>query len=214
MKLASAPAPTGNRFERRRQRTRSELVTAATRVLARKGFHETKVTDIAAAADVGVGTFYLHFRDKEALFHAVVAETAARLKATVDAARERADGPVDQVLAANAAFCRFAEQNREVFKIVFGHAAAYDDVIRRAQALFAGDIEATFREGVASGAFTALPPAAVAQAVIGMATQMLSWWAEHEAVPIQTVHDTLSTMALRAVCATPPKSPDKGVSDG
>ena len=203
MKLASAPAPTGNRFERRRQRTRSELVTAATRVLARKGFHETKVTDIAAAADVGVGTFYLHFRDKEAL-----------LKATVDAARERADGPVDQVLAANAAFCRFAEQNREVFKIVFGHAAAYDDVIRRAQALFAGDIEATVREGVASGAFAALPPAAVAQAVVGMATQMLSWWAEHEAVSIQTVHDTLSTMALRALCATPPTSPDKGVSDG
>ena len=214
MKLASAPAPTGNRFERRRQRTRSELVTAATRVLARKGFHETKVTDIAAAADVGVGTFYLHFRDKEALFHAVVAETAARLKATVDAARERADGPVDQVLAANAAFCRFAEQNREVFKIVFGHAAAYDDVIRRAQALFAGDIEATVREGVASGAFAALPPAAVAQAVVGMATQMLSWWAEHEAVSIQTVHDTLSTMALRALCTTPPTSPDKGVSDG
>ena len=214
MKLASAPAPTGNRFERRRQRTRSELVTAVTRVLARKGFHETKVTDIAAAADVGVGTFYLHFRDKEALFHAVVAETAARLKATVDAARERADGPVDQVLAANAAFCRFAEQNREVFKIVFGHAAAYDDVIRRAQALFAGDIEATVREGVASGAFAALPPAAVAQAVVGMATQMLSWWAEHEAVSIQTVHDTLSTMALRALCATPPTSPDKGVSDG
>ena len=214
MKLASTPAPTGNRFERRRQRTRSELVTAATRVLARKGFHETKVTDIAAAADVGVGTFYLHFRDKEALFHAVVAETAARLKATVDAARERADGPVDQVLAANAAFCRFAEQNREVFKIVFGHAAAYDDVIRRAQALFAGDIEATVREGVASGAFAALPPAAVAQAVVGMATQMLSWWAEHEAVSIQTVHDTLSTMALRALCATPPTSPDKGVSDG
>ncbi len=214
MKLASTPAPTGNRFERRRQRTRSELVTAATRVLARKGFHETKVTDIAAAADVGVGTFYLHFRDKEALFHAVVAETAARLKATVDAARERADGPVDQVLAANAAFCRFAEQNREVFKIVFGHAAAYDNVIRRAQALFAGDIEATVREGVASGAFAALPPAAVAQAVVGMATQMLSWWAEHEAVSIQTVHDTLSTMALRALCATPPTSPDKGVSDG
>ncbi len=211
MKLTSTPAPTGNRFERRRQRTRSELVTAATRVLARKGFHETKVTDIAAAADVGVGTFYLHFRDKEALFHAVVAETAARLKATVDAARERADGPVDQVLAANAAFCRFAEQNREVFKIVFGHAAAYDDVIRRAQALFAGDIEATVREGVASGAFAALPPAAVAQAVVGMATQMLSWWAEHEAVSIQTVHDTLSTMALRALCATPQ---DKGVSDG
>src|SRR6059036_3411596 len=153
MKTSSSTALAApNRFERRRERTHQELLAAATRVLAEKGLHETKVTDIAAGADVGVGTFYLHFPDKEALFHAVVEETAARLKAAVDAARERADGPVDQMLAASTAFCRFAEENRELFKIVFGHAAAYDDVIRRAQALFAADIEATFREGVASGA--------------------------------------------------------------
>src|SRR5262249_8483890 len=214
MKIASASSLSANRFQRRRGGPRRELITAATRVLAEKGLHDTKVTDIAAAADVGVGTFYLHFPDKEALFHAVVEETAARLKAAVDAAREQAHGPVDQMLAANTAFCAFAEKNRELFKIVFGHAAAYDAVIRRAQARFAADIEATFREGVTTGAFTALPAAAVAQAVIGMATQMLSWWAAHEAVPIQTVHDTLSTMALRALCATPPTSPDKGVSDG
>src|SRR2546428_13598823 len=200
-----------NRFERRRERTRRDLLASATGVLAKKGLHDTKVADIAAAADIGVGTFYLHFPTKESLFDAVVDETVVRLKATIDAARAAAPDAVARIRAANAAFCRFAQENREVFKIVFGHAAAYDDVIRRAQALFAADIEATVRQGITSGVFAALPPAAAAQAVIGMATQMLSWWAEHEAVPIQTVHDTLSTMALRALCA-PPR--DKGVSDG
>ena len=215
MKRASAAAlATSNRFERRRERTRQELLAAAERVLADKGLHLTKISDIAAAADVGVGTFYLHFPTKEALFDAVVEDTMRRFKATIDTARLSTNDPIGQMRAGNAAFCRFACDNREVFRIVFGHAAAYNEVIRRAQALFAADIETTFREGVTSGAFTALPPAAVAQAVIGMATQMLSWWAEHEAVPIQTVHDTLSTMALRALSATPPMSPDKGVSDG
>src|SRR2546428_751923 len=76
-----------NRFERRREHTRQELLAAATRVLAEKGLDRTKITDIAAAADVGVGTFYLHFPDKEAPFDAVVEETLRRLKATVDAAR-------------------------------------------------------------------------------------------------------------------------------
>ena len=112
-----------NRFERRRERTRQELLAAATRVLAEKGLHETKVTDIAAAADVGVGTFYLHFPDKETLFDAVVEDTVRRLKATVDAARASASGAREQMLASNAAFFRFALENREVFKIVFGHAA-------------------------------------------------------------------------------------------
>src|SRR5438876_148738 len=80
----AAAVRASNRFERRRERTRQELLAAATRVLAEKGLDRTKVTDIAAAADVGVGTFYLHFPDKEALFDAVVEETVRRLKPPSD----------------------------------------------------------------------------------------------------------------------------------
>src|SRR5213595_2345465 len=199
-----------NRFERRRERTRQELLAAA-RVLAEKGLHETKVTDIAAAADVGVGTFYLHFPDKETLFDAVVEETVRRLKATVDAAREKARGPLEKVEAANRAFFRFARDNREVFKIVFGHAAAFNDLIRRAQALFIADLEKTVREGIASGAFAPLPPALVAQAVVGMATQVISWWTEHESVPIETLIETTTTLALRGIT---PGAAAKGARHG
>ena len=200
MKRASTAAfAAANRFERRRERTRQELLAAATRVLAEKGLHQTKIIDIAAAADVGVGTFYLHFPDKETLFDAVVEETVRRLKGTVDAAREKAREPLGKIVAANRAFFRFARDNREVFKIVFGHAAAYNDLIRRAQALFIADIEKEVREGIASGAFAPLPPALVAQAVVGMATQVISWWTEHESVPIETLIETTTTLALHGI---------------
>ena len=212
MKSASATAArASNRFERRRERTRQELLAAATRVLAEKGVDRTKITDIAAAADVGVGTFYLHFPDKEALFDAVVEETVRRLKATVDAAREKARGPLAKIQAANRAFFRFARENREVFKIVFGHAAAFNDLIRRAQALFIADLEKTVREGITSGAFAPLPPALVAQAVVGMATQVISWWTEHESVPIETLIETTTTLALRGIT---PGAAAKGARHG
>jgi len=212
MRTASSKAVVspGNRFERRRERTRQELLLAATRVLAEKGLHATKVQDIAAAADVGVGTFYLHFPDKETLFDAVVEDTVRRLKATVDAARVSVRGAREEMLASNAAFFRFAFENREVFKIVFGHAAAYNDLIRRAQALFIADIERTVREGIASGAFGPLPPAVVAQAVVGMATQVLSWWTEHESVPIDTLIETTSTLALGGIVSAPAKGASHG----
>src|SRR5213594_2068492 len=206
----AAAVRASNRFERRRERTRQELLAAATRVLAAKGLDRTKITDIAAAADVGVGTFYLHFPDKETLFDALVEDTVRRLKATVDAARTKAHGALEKITAANRAFFRFARDNREVFKIVFGHAAAFNDLIRRAQALFIADIEKTVREGIASGAFAQLPPALVAQAVVGMATQMISWWTEHESVPIETLIDTTTTLALRGI--TP--SAAKGATHG
>src|SRR5215471_7572501 len=116
MNSASQAAVVGNRFERRRERTRRDLLAAATRVLADKGLHRTKIADIAAAADLGVGTFYLHFPDKEALFDAVVEDTVRRLKTTADAARSNTNGAREQMLASNAAFFRFALENREVFR--------------------------------------------------------------------------------------------------
>src|SRR5437773_8655516 len=164
-----------------------------------------------ARRDVGVGTFYLHFPDKETLFDAVVEETVHRLKATVDAAREKARGPLAKIQAANRAFFRFARENREVFKIVFGHAAAFNDLIRRAQALFIADLEKTVREGITSGAFAPLPPALVAQAVVGMATQVISWWTEHESVPIETLIETTTALALHGIT---PHAPAKGARHG
>jgi AcrR family transcriptional regulator len=210
MRRSSATA-TANRFERRRERTRAELLAAATRVLAEKGLHQTKVSDLAAAADVGVGTFYLHFADKETLFDAVVEDTVRRLKTTVDAARAKASAPLERIMAANRAFFRFARDNREVFKIVFGHAAAYNDLIRRAQSLFIADIEQEVRDGIAAGAFAPLPPALVAQAVVGMATQVISWWTEHESVPIESLIETTTTLALHGIT---PGAATKGARHG
>ncbi len=211
MKTASLHVVPANRFARRRERTRQELLAAASRVLAEKGLHQTKIADIAAAADVGVGTFYLYFPTKEALFDAVVDDSVRRLKQTVDLARTAAREPIERMRAANAAFCRFAQDNREVFKIVFGHAAAFNDVVRDAQELFAADIEETLREGIEAGVFTALPTGLTAQAVIGMVTQMLSWWTQNESVPLETIHETVMTLALRGLS---PAADAKGVHHG
>ena len=52
---------------------RDRLLRAAERVFAQKGFWEAHVTDIAAAADASVGSFYRRFKDKEALFFALQA---------------------------------------------------------------------------------------------------------------------------------------------
>lgn len=52
------------------------VVSAALDVFAAKGFHEALISDIAAAADVSVGTVYNVARSKEALFLAVLKDDA------------------------------------------------------------------------------------------------------------------------------------------
>jgi AcrR family transcriptional regulator len=63
-----------SRTERRRARTRASLLGAAQRLMQRQGVEATSVAQITEAADVGLGTFYLHFESKVEMLAAVVTE--------------------------------------------------------------------------------------------------------------------------------------------
>ncbi|MGI5239475.1 TetR/AcrR family transcriptional regulator [Dactylosporangium sp. CA-139066] len=53
---------------RKKQRTRQALSEAATELFAARGFESVTIAEIAARADVGVGTVFNYFRSKEELF--------------------------------------------------------------------------------------------------------------------------------------------------
>ena len=63
-----------NRFEQRKQRTRHRLMQAASELLVEKGFEATTVQDVTDRADVGRGTFYIHFTDKDDIVGALLHE--------------------------------------------------------------------------------------------------------------------------------------------
>jgi AcrR family transcriptional regulator len=118
-------AGTAERSQRRREQTARTLLDAARRVLAAKGYHGTKIVDIARAASVGVGTFYLYYPTKEALFLELVEDTVARLKTELDSVRSNYQRSDRAVARADADLLRFAQENRELFRIVFGHGASF-----------------------------------------------------------------------------------------
>jgi len=51
--------------ERKRQRTRQALINAAMRLFKEKGYEQTTVAEIAAAAEVSTKTFFNHFASKD-----------------------------------------------------------------------------------------------------------------------------------------------------
>ena len=50
---------------------KQDIIQAASRVFAKKGYASTRIIEVAEAASVGKGTIYEYFRSKEALFFAV-----------------------------------------------------------------------------------------------------------------------------------------------
>lgn len=189
-------AGTAERSQRRREQTARTLLDAARRVLAAKGYHGTKIVDIARTASVGVGTFYLYYPTKEALFLELVEDTVARLKTELDSVRLSVSDPIEQSRVRTLTFFRFAQENRELFRIVFGHGASFHDVVRRCQEGFIRDLYESITAGMEIGALREGDAMIWAQAFIGSSLQVVSWWIEQEDVPIEDVAASLSDLAL------------------
>lgn len=85
--------------DRKRERTRRALLAAAAELFEQRGYEETTVADIAAAAEVGTRTFFNYFASKEELLFPDPEERVRAAVAAV-AARRPGERPVEVVLRA------------------------------------------------------------------------------------------------------------------
>lgn len=93
--LAHMASETGLR-ERKKQRTRRDLIEAAARLFEQRGYDETTVAEIAAAVEVSPRTFFSYFPSKEEVLFADMAERVAAGRAAIEA--RRPGEPVGEVL--------------------------------------------------------------------------------------------------------------------
>ena len=79
--------------------TRHAVLAAARSLFGQKGYAQTSVDEIAAAARVTKGAVYHHFAGKVALFRAVYAEVEAEAQARTAEAVDPNGSPIDQIVA-------------------------------------------------------------------------------------------------------------------
>src|SRR5690348_13556083 len=83
--MDAAQSPEPQRWTRRKQARPGEILEAALKVFAEKGFAAARMDDIARRAGVTKGTIYLYFENKEAVFKQLVREAVGNTIATVTA---------------------------------------------------------------------------------------------------------------------------------
>jgi AcrR family transcriptional regulator len=70
-----------------------KILVAAGRLFAQHHFHEVRMDDIAAAADVAKGTLYRYFKDKEELYLALLDRAASGMRRRIEEGQAKTSCP-------------------------------------------------------------------------------------------------------------------------
>jgi TetR/AcrR family fatty acid metabolism transcriptional regulator len=156
---------------------RRQILTAAIRVFAQKGYAAATIDDIARAARVAEGTIYNYFRSKEDLLVHIPGHIAGtvfeRLAAELPAVQTPEDAERELVGLGMAMVTRVTANLR--FVKVFLSALPYlslrarEEYLRQLPLIAADVLEAHLRRGMTSGLYRAdLEPSLVARTLPGM----------------------------------------------
>jgi len=94
--------------------TRRKVLQAARKILVRRGFQAARVEEITTLAQVGYGTFYKYFRNKQDVLEAVMEEVFQQLNAASFPARVEAAHLEDQIRNGITNYLKTYYKNREV----------------------------------------------------------------------------------------------------
>jgi AcrR family transcriptional regulator len=166
------------RISRKKARTRAELLAAARHVFAARGYHEASIAEITQAADVGVGTFYLHFRDKDEIFTTLIEEGLHQIREQVKAAASQL--PHKQMLPAVVRLTfHYAYAERDLFRIALTGGGQLATRFRAQTPLIEGFTQ-IFAAAHEQGLLEDYDPSLLARFVTGIVTQGIAWWFEND----------------------------------
>ena len=164
--------------EEDKSRRRDEIMAAAKKVFARKGFHATTIADIAKEAGLAYGSIYWYFDSKDDLFHALMAVEEDALRTHVAAAvgaRQDSDGEAPFRTAVQVTF-EFFEADKATVKLLFRDAYALGDRFEKLLGgiyeRFIDDIENVVVAAQNRGEVVVAPPRMVAYTLAALIGQL------------------------------------------
>lgn len=165
----------------RGRRTLLRLLEAAETEFGAKGYHDASVTRITEGAGVAMGTFYVHFPSKEAVFRALVSYMGQLTRRWI--AERVADAP-DRIAAERlgiAAFIEFVRTHGNLYRIVNEAQFVAPDAYRHYYTEFAEHYAEHLKAAAANGEIRDGDAESRAWALIGMSVflgQRFGLWAE------------------------------------
>ena len=167
----------------------SEILEAARKIFAKKGFHDATVDDIANAAGVAKGTVYLYYRSKQEVYIAALKFGISQMYSALIEEVARYSTAEEKLKALIAAKLAYFDENSDFFKIYLSelgklhtHPGTIDSEFKALYFEQARLIEAILKEGIRKKAIRSLRPDqtafAISDIIRGVVTHRLMGWSK------------------------------------
>jgi TetR/AcrR family transcriptional regulator, fatty acid metabolism regulator protein len=158
---------------------RRTILDAAARVFARKGFHTSRVGDIAEEAGVAHGLLYHYFSSKDEVLETIFREHWTTLLERVHEAEQTGDDPIEQLRGIAAAMFEGWLDEPDVVRVVVREIARTEEISEHVGELVRpiGAIRRVIERGQAQGVLRDDLDASMAAVIFyGGIDELISGW--------------------------------------
>ncbi|MFD1827139.1 MULTISPECIES: TetR/AcrR family transcriptional regulator [Mumia] len=193
----------GKPLGKRGEATRARLLVAAEDVFAELGYHEASIVKITERASIGLGTFYLYFESKQAIFEALVVDLNRRVRRSMAEAMEGAQNRLEAERAGFAGFFQFTAQHPALYRVVREAEFVSPEMLRLHYTRIVEGYRAGLAKAQAAGEISDIDPEVAAWALMGMGELLgmryLLWERNADGKPPSHVPDHVLTEMMRLV---------------
>lgn len=172
---------------------REEILSAAEKVFAAKGFFLTTMSDIAREAEFGTGTLYKYFRSKEELYFTLIDEKVEEINRLVKDELSQRASAVERIKKALALQFEFFERNRDFFRIYISERNRFEWTVKdelgkglhEKMVTYINILAEVMRQGIEREEFRSMNPMDMAHALVGIVNSFVfEWMISREPYPL------------------------------
>jgi len=204
---AGSKAQPGIARGRRRGRQRDAILRAAARLFRERGFADTGMRDIAAAADLSAANLYHYFDGKNDLLFYCQDRALDRMLAAVDAARRESRSATERLRVV------FTAHLQTLLDEIEGATAHLQidslppklrDAIVKKRDSYERALRRLIADGIKSGELVDMDPAVVTRAMLGAMNWTVTWFRPDGPDTAAAVGEVISRFLVRGIAARTP----------
>lgn len=188
---------------------KAEILKAAARVFRRKGFHATRIQDVAEELNMQKGSLYYYIETKEDLLKGLVEDVLERSVVLVNAIRDTEHTPTEKIRLLIETHLKLFHENIDAFGMIINEdmkliAKNSERDVFVLMKKYEHGWNRIFEEGIAAGEFRAdANYKMIVKGILGMLNWSYRWYHLSEGYSIQQVSDIFSDLILNGVKGAP-----------